>query len=187
MEIKPAEEWVSAGGWYRPAESFTLYYRPNGHADPFLVAWLTASAHLSGIFGPGALAARDALQRLSDPQTAGLCMKCHTVDENGARPVIRWRPVESEPKAKTFTTFNHSAHFSLVRDAGCQMCHRINPAAEYAKYFSGPTGAEADRDPSRFASNFSPLSKALCLRCHKPGGWRRLFTLPPLSYRWEHG
>lgn len=95
-------------------------------------------------------------------------MKCHTVTEKGARPEIHWRPVESEPKEESFTTFNHSAHFSLVGDAGCQMCHRINSEAEYAKYFSSPTGAEADRDPTRFASNFSPLNKALCLRCHQP-------------------
>lgn len=51
-EMKPAEERVAAGGWYRPAESFTLYYRPGGHADPFLVAWLTASTRLGGASGP---------------------------------------------------------------------------------------------------------------------------------------
>ena len=166
VEIKPAEEWVAAGGWYRPAESFTLFYRPMGHADPFLVAWLTAAARLSG--ASGSPEARQAFQRLTDPQNPGLCFKCHTLSESGTKPVIYWRPVESEPKEKTFTTFNHSAHFSLVGDAGCQMCHQINPKAEYAKYFSGPSGADANRDPTHFASNFSPLSKMLCLRCHQP-------------------
>jgi hypothetical protein len=95
-------------------------------------------------------------------------MKCHTVTARDGRQVVHWLPVESEPKQKGFTTFNHAAHFSLVGDAGCQMCHQINPKAEYAKYFSGPAGVEANRDPARFASNFAPLSKALCLRCHQP-------------------
>ena len=113
VEIKPAEEWVAAGGWYRPAESFTLFYRPKGHADPFLVAWLTAAARLSGT--AGSPEARQAFQRLTDPQNPGLCMKCHTVSESGTKPVVHWRPVESEPKEKTFTTFNHSGAFQPRR------------------------------------------------------------------------
>lgn len=35
-EAKAPAEWVAAGGWFRPADSFTLYYRPTGHADTFL-------------------------------------------------------------------------------------------------------------------------------------------------------
>ena len=42
----PAEEWVAAGGWYRPQESLSLFYRPVGHADPFLVAWLNTAGQL---------------------------------------------------------------------------------------------------------------------------------------------
>ncbi|MGH8094675.1 MAG: hypothetical protein ACREIF_14595 [Chthoniobacterales bacterium] len=166
VQMKPAEEWVAAGGWYRPVESFTLFYRPTGHADPFLVAWLTAAARLRE--APGMPDAPKAFQRLTDPQNPGLCMKCHTITERAASAAIRWVPVESEPKAQTFTTFSHAAHLSLVGDAGCQKCHQLNPKAQYARYFTGPAGAEANRDPALFVSNFSPLSKMLCLQCHQP-------------------
>ena len=43
-EVAPAalsaegEAWAEAGGWYR--EDFTLRYRPSGHADGFVRAWL---------------------------------------------------------------------------------------------------------------------------------------------------
>lgn len=163
---KPAEDWVAAGGWYRPAESFTLFYRPVGHADPFLVAWLTAAAQLSG--KPAAPDAQEAFQKLTDPQSPGLCTKCHTTVERRGTTLVQWVPIESEPKGKSFTTFNHTAHLSLMGDTGCQMCHALNPKSDYAKYFTGPSGAEANRDASRFASNFSALSGTVCLQCHQP-------------------
>lgn len=165
IEPMKAEEWVAAGGWYRPQDAFTLFYRPSGHADPFLVAWLVAAARLDG--KPDAPVAHAALQKLADPQNPGLCMKCHTMTRNGGATLLRWEPVASEIKAKTFTTFSHAAHLSLVGDAGCQTCHELNPKAEYAKFFSGPAAAEASRNPTFFASNFAPLSKTLCVQCHQ--------------------
>ncbi len=165
IEPMRAEEWVAAGGWYRPQDGFTLFYRPNGHADPFLVAWLTTVARLDG--QPDVPLAHAALQKLADPQNPGLCMKCHTLTQHGGATLLRWEPVESEPKGKSFTTFSHAAHLSLVGDAGCQACHELSPKAEYAKYFSGQAGADANRNPALFASNFAPLSKTLCVQCHQ--------------------
>ena len=34
------EAWVEVGGWYMQELEFTMRYRPSGHADPFLRAWL---------------------------------------------------------------------------------------------------------------------------------------------------
>ncbi|MDQ3199900.1 MAG: hypothetical protein M3Q46_12085 [Verrucomicrobiota bacterium] len=76
--------------------------------------------------------------------------------------------MESEPKAKSFTTFSHATHLSVVSDAGCQACHALDSKAEYARYFSGKSGMEASRNPALFASNFAPLSKTLCVQCHQP-------------------
>jgi hypothetical protein len=166
VAIKPAEDWVAAGGWYRPQDSFTLFYRPSGHADPFLVAWLGAAAQMSG--KPATPHAREAFQKLADPQSPGLCTKCHTTVEHRGTTLVHWVPIESEPKGKSFTTFNHTSHLSLMGDTGCQMCHGLNPKSDYAKYFTGPSGAEANRDPTRFASNFSALSRTVCLQCHQP-------------------
>jgi hypothetical protein len=163
---KTAEEWVAAGGWYRPSDSLTLYYRPSGHADPFLLAWLTGTAQLEGkSAAPGA---PDVFRQLADPQTPGVCMKCHTVDESGGATVVNWRPAQFQPENQPFTTFSHTTHFSLFGNTGCETCHSLNSKSEYAKYFSGETEALARRDPTRFQSNFNPLSKTLCIQCHRP-------------------
>ncbi len=163
VESRPAEEWTVAGGWYRPQDSFTIFYRPSGHADPFLAAWLTATAEMS----VGSALARDAFQKLADPQAPGLCMKCHTADRTSAGMTVNWLPAHLEPNVHSFTVFKHTAHFSLMGDKGCQTCHALNPKSEYAKYFK-IDNAEANRDPHRFESNFNPLTKAQCVQCHKP-------------------
>ncbi len=166
VEPKPAEEWVAAGGWYRPQDSFTLYYRPIGHADPFLQAWLTTAGKLARRSAPPA--AQTVFHELATPQSAGLCMKCHTVEASGEAMRVQWLPAESTPKKKSFTTFRHTTHLSLFGNTACETCHTIDPKADYAKYFSGATGAEAERDPNHFQSNFAPLSKMLCTQCHQP-------------------
>jgi hypothetical protein len=164
VEPKPAEEWAAAGGWYRPKESFTIFYRPSGHADAFLVAWLTTAAQMaqsdSGF--------SDVFQRLVDPQAPGVCMKCHTADKNGNTITVNWLPAHLEPNAHPFTAFKHTAHFSLIGDKGCQTCHSLNPNSSYPKYFARDSGSLANHDPHRFQSNFKPLAKALCAECHKP-------------------
>ena len=163
LEAKPAEEWTAAGGWYRPQDSFTIFYRPSGHADPFLAAWLTATAEMSA----GSEVARDSFQKLADPQAPGLCMKCHTADRTSAAITVNWLPTHLEPNVHSFTVFKHTSHFSLIGDKGCQTCHVLNPKSDYARYFK-IDNAEANRDPHRFESNFNPLTKAQCVQCHKP-------------------
>jgi hypothetical protein len=160
----PAEDWMAAGGWYRPTDSFTIFYRPSGHADPFLMAWLTAAARAAQTdSGPNSVFAQ-----LADPQAPGVCMKCHTADIEGGVVAVNWRPAHTEPNAHPFTTFRHAAHFSLTGDNGCQTCHALNPKSDYARYFTAGTASAVNRDPRQFQSNFLPLSKAACVQCHKP-------------------
>lgn len=160
-----AEDWMATGGWYRPAKSFTLFYRPAGHADSFLRAWLTVLAGMSTGSPDGT--AHSAFRKLADPAAPGACMKCHTADAARGATHVNWLPAHPEPHAHLFTVFDHTAHFSLVGNRGCQTCHRLAPESEYAKFFVSTDGALLD-DPSRFASNFAPLSKAVCAECHKP-------------------
>jgi hypothetical protein len=162
----PAEDWVAAGGWYQPQESFSLFYRPIGHADPFLVAWLNAAARLRS--ENATAETPDAFQKLTDPQTPGLCLKCHTVEESSGMTMVNWAPAQPNTKSHPFTTFSHTTHFSLVGDAGCQTCHALNPKAEYAKFFSRESGTAVAHDAVKFQSNFAPISKMLCAECHQP-------------------
>jgi len=163
--IMAPEDWMATGGWYRPVKSFTLFYRPVGHADPFLMAWLTTLAGTSTESSTDL--ARAAFRKLADPEAPGACMKCHTVDAMGTALKVNWLPARPEPRAHPFTAFHHAAHFSLLTDQGCQSCHRLAPESEYAKFFTATDGA-LPAGPSQFASNFAPLSKAVCADCHKP-------------------
>ncbi len=157
----PAEEWVAAGGWYRPQESFTLYYRPAGHADPFLVAWLEAAQRSTvdpHIF-----------DRMADRQAPGLCLKCHTIDQTAPGQVqVNWTSAQPDGKSHPFTTFSHTKHFSLVGDAGCQTCHKLDPQSTYPKFFAEDEAGAPRRDPQKFQSNFAPMPKLLCAECHQP-------------------
>ncbi len=165
-EMKSPAEWVAAGGWFRPPESFTLYYRPTGHADTFLYAWLNTAAKLADKTAPPA--AHVLFRQLADPQAVGLCLKCHSVNTSTGLTQVNWLPAEAQPHQKSFTTFRHATHLSLFGNTACQTCHTINPQAEPAKFFRGETGALAERDPTQFQSNFLPLSKTRCVECHQP-------------------
>lgn len=163
---KSAEEWVAAGGWYRPPDSLSLYYRPIGHADPFLVAWSNTAAKFADKAAPPE--ARVVFRQLANPEAVGLCLKCHTVDASGSATRVNWLPAEALPHPKSFTTFRHTTHLSLFGNTACDTCHTINPKADSAKFFRGDEGALAEREPAHFQSNFSPLSKTLCIECHQP-------------------
>ena len=152
------EKQVMTGGWYRQDADFVLLYRPTGHADLFLCAWLEFTARVSG-----AKAVRSAtalFTHLSNPKAPGLCMKCHSVDAQAEqRKRIHWlaaRPVLNERKV---TRFAHAVHFSLLDDKGCLSCHTLNPDAEFMDAFE-------DTDPLIFAGNFQAMRKTACATCH---------------------
>jgi hypothetical protein len=156
LEYDDAEARVAEGGWYRRDENYTIYYRPGGHADAFLAAWLDTSSHNDGP------AAQAIFAQLAAPKAPGLCMKCHTVDGAGSSAVVNWQTARPEPHQRPFTTFKHAPHFSLMGVQGCMTCHVMDPKADYAKAFG------ANRDPAVFHSSFAPLTKESCVTCHQP-------------------
>jgi hypothetical protein len=157
MKLADAELRVAEGGWYRRDETYTLYYRPGGHADRFLPAWLDATA------GDASPAARAIFNQLSDEQAPGVCMKCHTVDQTKTATIVNWRASRLQPNQHEFTTFKHAAHFSLMGDQGCVTCHVFDAKAAYAASFG------TNHDPAVFHSNFAPIAKKTCTACHQPG------------------
>lgn len=152
----PDEDWSSAGGWYR--EDFTLRYRPMGHGDRFLQAWLDLTARTGD--RPGSNSARKIFNLLAKSDAPGTCGKCHSVDtltEGGF--VVNWRSKHSAPNQREFNTFSHTAHFALLDEKGCATCHRLDPDADYAAGFK-------DTDPRTFESNFIRLDRDICATCH---------------------
>lgn len=156
MRFDKADARVAGGGWYRSDEAHTVYYRPVGHADDFLAAWLGASARSEEP------AAQAIFAQLSAAGAPGLCMKCHTVDGTGATAVVNWLTSRPEPHRRPFTTFKHEPHFSLMGVQGCSTCHVMDTKADYLGSFG------SNRDPGVFHSSFSPLTKDSCVTCHQP-------------------
>ncbi len=156
LELDDAEARVAEGGWYRRDENYTLYYRPGGHADSFLTAWLDATAN------DASPAAQAIFTQLAADHAPGVCMKCHTVDRIGNTTTVNWLPARPQPDRREFTTFKHAAHFSLMGEQGCSICHVLDNHADYAGAFG------ANRDPAVFHSSFAPLSKNTCATCHQP-------------------
>ena len=156
LEYDDAEARVVEGGWYRRDETYTLYYRPSGHADQFLTAWLETSAK-------DTLPAAQAIyQELASPKAPGVCMKCHTTDRAGDSSKVNWLTARPQPLNRPFTTFKHAPHFSLMGVQGCSACHVMDPKKDYASAFGD------SRDSKVFHSNFSPLTRSSCVACHQP-------------------
>ena len=152
------EKQVMTGGWYRQDADFVLLYRPTGHPDPFLCAWLEFTARASGPKQARATAA--IFTRLSNPKAPGMCMKCHSVDaQAGQRKRIHWAAARPSPHERKVTRFAHAVHFSLLDDKGCLTCHALDPDAEFMEAFG-------DADPLTFASNFRVMRKTACTTCH---------------------
>jgi hypothetical protein len=160
LTVNNAEDWAVAGGWYRSADNFTLYYRPTGHADAFLAIWLTVAGRLSA--DPRNWVAQSLFTAMSDPKAPGLCAKCHSIDNSpsGDARIVNWHADQPRTDFHAITKFDHAAHFSLLSQQGCQTCHQLRPQGAYLTAFDG------NFDPSKFESNFGSVSKATCANCH---------------------
>ncbi len=154
-EIDP-EAWAKLGGWYR--RDFALYFKPLGHADPFMRSWLDVGGETMGTAAEGYGAA--VFTALTNKDAPGKCVKCHSVDgEVAGAMTMNWRPAVPHPQANSATRFSHAAHFSLLDEEGCVTCHKLDPQADYQASYKGP-------DPMSFASNFGPLRVETCAACH---------------------
>ncbi len=153
-----AEAWAEAGGWYR--QDFAVLYKPVGHRDDFMQAWLDYSGKQYG--QDTAKLAAPVFDLLSDKQAQGQCAKCHSVDgaSDGSRS-INWNPFEVDRASKKFTKFSHEPHFGQFKDKGCLACHVVDSDAKYADTYKS-------LDPKVFVSNFKPIKQQQCSECHQP-------------------
>ena len=154
IETASGEDWQSSGGWYR--DEFTLRYRPTGHSDGFIFAWLNLTGELAGKSPESARV----FEGLASPKAPGLCIKCHSVDAAADQSFkINWQAYKPVQGLKTSVHFSHSAHFSLLDEKGCLTCHIRDDEADFAAGFK-------DRDPTTYNANFKPLPRQVCAECH---------------------
>ena len=149
-----AENWTELGGWYR--KDYAILYKPTGHADPFLRAWLDLTSRL---FGEGNLAG-PAFTELAGKDAQGQCTKCHSVDatRNASRHV-NWMPSSLAARESPFTLFDHEPHFGVAQKDGCFSCHKMSKAKGYLDTYKGT-------DPYKYVSNFKNVKKDVCASCH---------------------
>jgi hypothetical protein len=165
VKMAAPDVMVSQGGWYSPDGSFTLFYRPRGHADRFLSSWMNMTVDPDATGDPSD--ARAVAKYLSSPAIAGLCSKCHSIDDTPVKQV-NWtaRPDSLE---HGFNRFSHAAHLSLLDMRGCLECHPMSGTGDtYASAFD-----PGQHDPSIFHSNFRMIDKSVCAGCHRPSGVRQ--------------
>ena len=155
------ESWAEYGGWYR--RDFTIFYRPAGHKDKFIYAWL----NMTGPFASNGSAASTIFDRLTQKDAQGQCSKCHSVDNrNNGGFAVNWSPSSLASKAVHFTKFVHEPHFAVTENDGCLTCHKLDRKADFAKTYE-------QKNPGLPSANFSKVKKELCINCHGAGNARQ--------------
>lgn len=162
-----AEEWAELGGWYRG--DYTIYYKPTGHADAFLRAWLEYTGRLYDKSNGDV--ASSVFDLLTSEDAQGQCTKCHSIDAGpkGSR-VVQWHPSSLADKSRIFTKFVHEPHFPLLDKRGCLTCHKLNNAKDFED-------AYRELDPAGAKFNFKPVAKKICANCHKESAARQNCSL----------
>ena len=164
----PAREGAGWAAGENAEGNPALFYRPGGHADPLVRAWIeflrgTAQGKDKGL----AKRAAEALDAFLDSDTGpGVCGKCHGVTVRSASAALSelaWWHSGKQPSPST--RYSHAPHLGLVDpDAGCKTCHELNPESRYAKFFSGKP-----QPPENYQSYFLGIRKEACVQCHREG------------------
>jgi predicted CXXCH cytochrome family protein len=188
------------GGWY--VKGLDLRYKPQGHADPLLRAWLDFAVDPRGAGVEPGDAERfvhfraDAIDRRDGP---GNCTSCHAVSDaeaSGRQAItappaaallgIEWQP---NPAVRPYVHYSHRPHLNLLGpEKGCEQCHVLDQQADYAASFG-------QLNPHDYISNFKQMRVEQCANCHGAGrvrndcltcheyhrtpGFRRIMTAQP--------
>jgi hypothetical protein len=151
-----AESWAEYGGWYR--QDYAIFYRPIGHKDRFIYAWLSLTGPRApkGDKSPAAAV----FDLLTDKDAQGSCTKCHSVDDIRSKGrLVNFSPPSVESKQERFTNFVHEPHFGVLENRGCLTCHSLEKGRPYLKSYE-------QGNPHNFVSNFGAVKKDLCQTCH---------------------
>jgi hypothetical protein len=148
----------TTGAWFYDTAKLAIRYRPTGHADAVLTAWLDAAVSAAGENGSQVAIAM--LEELAKATAPGLCATCHSMDQSPSGQItIHWQPTDRTAAPRGFTKFSHGPHVLLPGLADCSACHAVNPSANLAKSYTS-------WDETAFVSDFHPMAKQDCAKCH---------------------
>jgi hypothetical protein len=157
------EAWAEYGGWYR--QDYAIFYRPNGHKDKFIHAWLLLTGPQAPMGDKGLPA--EVFDALTSNDAQGSCAKCHSVDDVlGKERLVNFSSLSTENKSGRFTKFSHEPHLATVGTQGCLTCHTLEKASPYLKSYE-------QGNPTKFAPNFAVVKKEVCQSCHKTDAARQ--------------
>ncbi|MEM8943541.1 MAG: hypothetical protein AAGD11_00035 [Planctomycetota bacterium] len=152
---------VAAGGWLSDDPTLSIRYRPTGHADSWMTAWIDVMAEAT--VGPHSQITKPLLKQLMTPTAAGQCGSCHSLDRQAdGSCVVQWYSRRRSDEVAPFTKFSHQPHLTQSELADCQGCHQINALANVMATYSATAATE-------YENGFQPLTKQSCAECHTPG------------------
>nr|WP_145448657.1 cytochrome c3 family protein [Gimesia panareensis]QDT26314.1 Doubled CXXCH motif [Gimesia panareensis] len=175
----------SSGGWSISNSDFAIRYRPLGHADPLIKAWLDQAVQKD----PRVLAQDQLWQIFSSPTASGTeatpgalasgrCLMCHTVDRNSQNGTARinWQPLKLTSAGEHFTRFSHRPHLAFGGRQNCETCHTLDPSGTdlttvLQKHFferdANNIFWKINDDPDQVCtSGFQPVNRQSCVTCH---------------------
>jgi hypothetical protein len=146
-------------GWFRDDLSLSITYRPVGHADQFLTAWTDFAASVPKADQKHQF--RPLFEKLTASTTGiGLCSSCHTVDRQSDLSFsANWKAQYRDPSVREFTKFSHGPHLLQQQ---CIDCHVLDVDTNKTQQFVGFDGGLTK-------SNFFPITKMGCAKCHAKG------------------
>lgn len=163
-------EFATAGQWHIDESDFSIRYRPTGHADTFLRAWLDVTADARSTSNPGTTMTifEELRSETNEYKSPGRCMKCHSVESVGGdslRYMINWTANNRLSADHRLNTFTHKPHLNIEGLRDCTSCHALNSAADDARQWKT---MYSNTDPTRFLQSFDPINKSNCSQCHLP-------------------
>lgn len=178
-EYEPEEVTSGRPGW--SAEALELRYKPAGHEDPLVRAWLESALAANGN-APAHESAEELRRSMFSEQSGpGRCAYCHfptqvsTVRSDGVddgvrlefEPRLDW---QQQPEVRHQVKYAHGPHINLLgRGSWCTNCHELNKSAKPA--------ANSDHGQSNgqglVTVDFTPIAVKKCKSCHKASGVRQ--------------
>jgi len=155
-DIDPVKT-VFAGGWYRMDESYELFYRPSGHADPVLRSWIDVA--LKSNVEQDGTTKYGIRELLTHNKQAGACMKCHSISKVGEQHVANWEVRRPSNTDRSFTVFNHHPHLGKMTDKECSACHVLDKDSEFLESYKTYLNHQ-------YQSNFKDVEVDDCSSCH---------------------
>ena len=193
-EYEPEEEPAAASGW--TAEALEIRYKPAGHEDPVVRAWLESALAADGPSASDESAEALREHMFSDKNGPGSCAYCHAptresqVRSAGEQAGV-WVAFDSrldwhqQPEVRHQVKYAHGPHINLLgRGSWCTNCHELGQSAagpETDGKSETQTGGESapqievksEGPEPVFAGDFKPIAVEKCESCHKESGVRQ--------------